>query len=111
MKGFSTELLYGLGVAAIVLFQYLRRHFRTRPQPKTETATENAEPALEKTPVGSTSADRQLPAKRIAATGSLVSSGNPCVACRSLLRSKHAVRNAIVNAIILGPCRAFDPPD
>lgn len=112
MKGIPTELLFALGVAAFALFQYLMRRFRRQHPPRAATVErvpKNAGPVLETTPGGSTPAVRDPPAGRVAAPHSVAAIGKRRLTYGSLLRTRGDVRNAMVTATILGPCRAFDP--
>lgn len=110
MKGIPTELLYVLGVVAIVLFQYLGKYFRRQPHAATvEGVLKNVEPGQELIPGGSTPAVAHGPGIRVGATPSLAATEKQQSDYRSLLRTRRKARNAIVAATILGPCRAFEP--
>ena len=114
MNSFSTELLYVLIFAAILLLQYLMKRFG--PQPQQQSSQDEPEPefpeqeqAIPETSWVSTASDMRFGrAKARSASAPLL---RRRFARRSLMGTKQEVQNAIVIATILGPCRAFEPHD
>ena len=109
MKDLPTELVYGLGFAAIVLFQYVMKRFGQRNSGQHEGLAQTPDevkvtPAI--TSVSSVSVGQF-------GRGELPSAPSPLAMRRfgraSLLGTRREVQNAIVIATILGPCRAFEP--
>ena len=114
MKSLPVELIYVLAFAAYLLFRYLKYRFGQQEQQDSaqhERLPQNSEEVKE-APVASSvpsvavdhfgrtdapSASAPLPKRRFAR--------------RSLMGTKWEVRNAIVIATVLGPCRAFEPHD
>ena len=114
MKGLPEELIYVLIFAAILLLQYLMKRFGPQQQqqspqdepdpefPEQEQATPETSPVSTASDIrfgrsGAPSASTALPQRRFSR--------------KSLMGNRRDVRNAIVIAAILGPCRAFEPHD
>ena len=109
MKDLPTELIYGLGFAAIVLFQYVMKRFEQR-NPVQHAELEQAPEEVKVTPA--TSPISSISVGQFG-RGEEPSASSPLAIRRfartSLLGTKQEVQNAIVIATILGPCRAFEP--
>jgi len=114
MKGLPEELIYVLIFGAILLFQYVMKRFGPQQQPQSPQDEpdpefpEQEQAAPETSPVsaasdirfgrsGAPSASAALPERRFSR--------------RALMGNRREVRNAIVIATILGPCRAYEPHD
>ncbi len=106
MKDLSQEVIYGLLIAAIVLFQYLIKRFGPQqpaePLPDMQEEMEEAPvPAL---PVISA---EDFGRGRPAYDGPSPARGR--YSRQALMGSRREVQKAIVIATIMGPCRADEP--
>lgn len=117
MQSVREGLIYVLIFGALLLIQYLMKRFGPQQQPQSPQDDPDREiPAQEQAslevPAVSTASDIQF--ARSAAQGSAaalrVRRRRP-FARSALMGTRRDVRNAIVIATILGPCRAFEPHD
>lgn len=122
MERFPIELLYILGFIAIVLFNFIaqRAARRRQQQEEAQAAVPSAAPPGEAEPLEPVWGRA---AKRPAATPVLVPRPVPAPArveapiprrvhpVRSLLKDKRDLRRAVILTMVLGPCRAQEPPD
>ena len=122
MERFPVELLYVLGFIAIVLFNYIaKRAARRRQQEEEQTQAQPAPSPVEevlledvwgRTPTP-TPAPAPLAAPRPAALPITAQPPAPRRAhpVRALLQNKRDLRRAVVLMMVLGPCRAQEPPE
>ncbi len=112
-----TELKYVLIMAAIVLFQYLLKRFG--PQPVAQAPVPPEQEASQ-FPEEEANDARAAPADPGVGAGYFGRTVAPRVAAprarrryarSSLMGTKRQTQNAVVIAVILGPCRAFEPYD
>ena len=104
MKDLSQEVIYGLLIAVIVLFQYLIKRFAPQQpaEPLPDMLEETAEtpaPALPVIEVGEFGRGRPNDAPPSVRRYSR----------QALMGSRREVQKAIVIATIMGPCRADEP--
>ncbi|MSP98619.1 MAG: hypothetical protein EXR29_15665 [Betaproteobacteria bacterium] len=114
MKGLPEELIYGLIFAVIVLFQYLMKRFGPQPQPQSPQDAPDAEfPEQEQAApeLSTLSAASDIQFGRSRAPGASAALPERRFSRRALMGNRQEVRNAIVIATILGPCRAYEPHD
>lgn len=114
MKDVPAELLYVLMFLAIVLFQYLMKRFgpQAPPEPAWDERLEQISEASEDAPAApavSTSVAGQFGRNAVPETS--LAPPQRRFSRSSLMGSRRQVRNAVVVATILGPCRAFEPHD
>ncbi|MEP7207445.1 MAG: hypothetical protein ABI920_10940 [Casimicrobiaceae bacterium] len=119
MKNPSTELIYGLVIVALVLFQIGRAWLRRRTQqraPVDDAPPLYAPPDAESfgrsrtTPPPEWAPETRVttaPAREPPATARVAR--HPGRVARSLMTDRGAVRNGIVAMTVLGPCRALEP--
>lgn len=117
MKGLPTELIYGLVIAAILLFEYLMRRFKQQaPQEPQDTAQgeEFAQIPDEELAVPAAPSVSSMDFghfSRAEAPGASASPPGRRFSRRALMGNPREMQNAVVIAAILGRCRAFEPHD
>jgi hypothetical protein len=122
MERFPTELIYVLIFLGIVVFQFFARRLQQRAQQAEEAASPEP-PAAEELPLediwGRTPAPAEAP-QPVAAparppapprVGSAPAAPRRLHPARALLNTPRDLRRAVVLAMVLGPCRAEDPPE
>src|SRR5688572_2788835 len=123
MERFPVELLYVLGFIAIVLFNYIARRAASRRQQQEQAEQPVApEPApVADAPLediwGRSAAAAPAPvplvAPRPAPPAARAEPRRPrrIHPARALLKDKRDLRRAVVLMMVLGPCRAQEPPE
>jgi hypothetical protein len=126
MERFPVELLYVLAFIAIVVYNFFaQRAARRRQQEKQAQAeTVPAEPAPESSPQTELPEDvwgrpatpptpAPVPVPRLAPPPVRAAPPAPrrLHPARALLRDKRDLRRAVVLMMVLGPCRAQEPPE
>jgi hypothetical protein len=126
MKGLPTELLYLLIFGGVLLFNFFRQQAARRRHDEAQQEEEQELPRDEPPPDEAmadfwgrspeTQAALPVPATRVAPVrrteepiASTAHRSNR-FSKRSLLGTRRDMQNAIVVAMILGPCRALEPP-
>lgn len=114
MKDLPPELLYVLAIAAVMLVQIAMKRFA--PPKEQDAATsgpleEAPAEALEVSAAASTPAVGIDPLDRAGAASAAALRRGRRFSRRSLMGTRREVQNAVVIALILGPCRAFEPHD
>jgi hypothetical protein len=117
MQSVREGLIYVLIFGALLLIQYLMKRFGPQQQPQSPQDDSDREiPAQEQAPL-------EVPAVSIASdiqfAGSAKPGSAPALRVRrlrpfarsALMGTRRDVRNAIVIATMLGPCRTFEPHD
>ena len=119
MERFPVELLYILGFVAVVLFNIFAQRAARRRQQE-EAAHAPAEPPVaEDAPLEDIWGRKPAPpplAPVIVAPPPLPAPSAPSVPqrahpVRALLREPRDLRRAVILMMVLGPCRAQEPPD
>lgn len=118
MLGIPEGVIYALVFGAVLLLQFLLKRLAPRPQsPSLPTQPPDQELQAQEQTAGQAQAERAAREGRIArsqaAAAALAQAGQrPHRYSRSaLLGTPRATQNAMVNATILGPCRALSPHD
>ena len=122
MERFPTELLYVLGFIAIVLFNYMaQRAARRRQQQEQAQQPVPPEPApVEQEPLediwGRSAAAAPAPVAVVGPRPAPPAAREPRLPrrihpARALLKDKRDLRRAVVLMMVLGPCRAQEPPE
>lgn len=119
-RGLPVELLYVLGFVALVLFNIMAQRAARRRQAEEAQAQAEAAPApspdepLEdiwgRAPVAQPAA-APLIASRPAPALLHAEAPRRAHPVRALLKDKRDLRRAVILAMVLGPCRAQEPPD
>lgn len=125
--GKSDLLIYGLFIAAYLLFNFLMQQLAAR---RARAQREQAQQARPQPDAAPPSADQSLEElwgrgqqahvyesatavepvrKRVEPVAGTAPA--PYLSPKTLLRSRRGLRHAIVVMTVLGPCRALDPPD
>ena len=118
MERFPLELLYLIAILGVILFNLLgvraarRREAQAPAAPaaaptttSTTTSTTAAEETWGRTSAAARTHEAPLPSSAIDAPPA-ARRGHPLA---PLLRDRHALRRAVVLAVVLGPCRANEP--
>ncbi len=119
MERFPVELLYVLGFLALVLFNYFaqRAARRREQQEKAQTAVAPAAPSVEEELPEELWGRTVTPPAPPPAPVLVRRSAPPPPAprrlhpVRALLKDKRDLRRAVVLMMVLGPCRAQEPPE
>lgn len=117
MERIPVELLFVLGFVALVLFNYFaqRAARRREQQEKAEAAAAPAPPPTEEEPLeelwGRTAAPPPPPAPVLAPRPAPPPAPRRVHPVRALLKDKRDLRRAVVLMMVLGPCRAQEPPE
>ena len=114
MNSLPTELIYVLIFVAIVLFQYMTRRFGQQAQQESaqRERLSKVPEEVEEPPEASL-----VPSVAVGQFGrTQAPSASPAHARRrfargSLMATKREMQNAVVIAVILGPCRTYEPHD
>lgn len=119
MERFPVELLYVLGFLALVLFNYFaqRAARRREQQEKAQTTVAPAPPSVEEELPEELWGRTVTPPAPPPAPVLVRRSAPPPPAprrlhpVRALLKDKRDLRRAVVLMMVLGPCRALEPPE
>ena len=126
MERFPVELLYVLGFIAIVVYNFFAQRAARRRQQQEQAQAEAvpAEPAPESSPQTELPEDvwgrtataptpAPVPVPRLAPPPVRAAPPAPrrLHPARALLKDKRDLRRAVVLMMVLGPCRAQEPPE
>jgi hypothetical protein len=121
MERFPVELLFVLGFIAIVLLNYFAQRAARRRQEEEQAQAQPAPPPVEEQLLedvwGRTPTPAPAPAPVLAPRPPVLSIATqpPAPArihpVRALLHDKRDLRRAVVLMMVLGPCRAQEPPE
>ena len=111
MKSIPEELLYVLMFLAIVLFQYLMKRFGPKEPASDERLEQISDEAEDEPAAPAVSAATDDRFGCGAASGTSLVPPRQRYSRASLLGARCEVQNAVVTAMILGPCRAFESHD
>jgi len=121
MDRFPEGLLYILVFMAIVLFNCVQAMRRRQRQAEAEASAPPAPPPAEDEPLEDIWGPRAAPAPVVAARPAPPPApAAPAAApaaprrlhpARALLKDRRDLRRAVVLAMVLGPCRAQEPPE
>ncbi len=111
----SELLVYGLIIAAFVLFNYLAQQVARKVREQQEAAEREAAPppVEEEAPEdtwGRAAAATPMPVARAPEPVTALPPVPRAMAAGTLFRTRQDLRHAIVVMTVLGPCRALDPP-
>jgi hypothetical protein len=120
MERFPVELLYVLAFAGIILFNYVMQRAARRRQQEEEAQAQAAAPApAEEAPLediwGRTPAPAAPAAPVIVTRPAPIRAEPPAPRrlhpVRALLKERRDLRRAVILTMVLGPCRAQEPPE
>jgi hypothetical protein len=121
MERFPVELLYVLGFIAIVLFNFIAQRAARRRQQEEEAQAQPAPAPVEEELLEDVWGRTPAPAPAPAPVAAPLPAALPIAAqppaprrihpVRALLHDKRDLRRAVVLMMVLGPCRAQEPPE